>query len=218
MRCRQAPASQALWRPRRLRRLRSGSCPRQCPTAHGPLPPRRSRGREPASLPVAPPARHAHGSPGQAPARLQGHCSDRLIGQLNNHAGAIASLAFSPDGRSVAAADIRGTIVLWDVSSRQPLGVALQTHHLVNSVAYSPDGRTLAAGNGDNGTVGLWDVRRHRLIRTLHLGKQRPCQRCRIRSPQAHSRHRQRGRNRPGMEFARRQGARDAQRRHRPRL
>ncbi|MGO9908877.1 MAG: WD40 repeat domain-containing protein [Solirubrobacteraceae bacterium] len=64
--------------------------------------------------------------------------------------------------------------MLWDVSSRQPLGVALQTHHLVNSVAYSPDGRTLAAGNGDNGTVGLWDVRRHRLIRTLHLGNSGP--------------------------------------------
>jgi WD40 repeat protein len=100
--------------------------------------------------------------------------SDRLVGQLNNRAGAIASLAFSPDGHSLAAADIRGTVVLWDVASRQPLGVALQTHHLVNSVAYSPDGRILAAGNGDNGTVGLWDVQRHRLIRILHTGNSGP--------------------------------------------
>ncbi|MGZ6576168.1 MAG: WD40 repeat domain-containing protein [Solirubrobacteraceae bacterium] len=64
--------------------------------------------------------------------------------------------------------------MLWDVHSRQPLGVPLQTHHLVNSVAYSPDGRTLAAGNGDHGTVGLWDVQRHHLIRTLHIGNSGP--------------------------------------------
>ena len=100
--------------------------------------------------------------------------SHSLLGQLNNHAGAIASLAFSPDGRSLAAADIRGTVVLWDVQSRRPLGVPLQTHHLVNSVAYSPDGRTLAAGNGDNGTVGLWDVQSHHLIRTLRIGNRGP--------------------------------------------
>ena len=100
--------------------------------------------------------------------------SHKLLGQLNNHAGAIASLAFNPDGRSLAAADIGGTIVLWDIQSRQPLGAPLQTHHVVNSVAYSPDGETLAAGNGDNGTVGLWDVRRHRLIRTLDTGNGGP--------------------------------------------
>ena len=100
--------------------------------------------------------------------------SHRLLGQLNNHAGAIASVAFSPDGRSLAAADIRGTVVLWDVRSRRPLGASLQTHHLVNSVAYSPDGQTLAVANGDQGTVGVWDVQRHRLIRTLHIGNSGP--------------------------------------------
>jgi WD40 repeat protein len=97
-----------------------------------------------------------------------------LFGQLNNHAGAITSVGFSPDGRSLAAADVHGTVVLWDVQTRQPIGAPLQTHHLVNSVAYSPDGLTLAAGNGDRGAVGLWDVRRHHLIRTLRIGNTGP--------------------------------------------
>jgi len=100
--------------------------------------------------------------------------SHRLLGQLNNHAGAIASVVFSPDGRSLAAADIRGTVVLWDVRNRHAVGVPLQTHHLVNSVAYSPDGRILAAGNGDNGSIGLWDVQSHHLIRTLLTGNRGP--------------------------------------------
>jgi WD40 repeat protein len=100
--------------------------------------------------------------------------SHSLLGQLNNHAGAIASLAFSPGGRTLAAADIRGTIVLWDLQTRHPRGLPLQTHHLVNSVAYSPDGQTLAAGNGDNGSVGLWDVQSHHLIRTLRIGNSGP--------------------------------------------
>ena len=54
------------------------------------------------------------------------------------------------------------------------LGVPLQTHHLVNSVAYCPDGRTLAVGNGDSGTVGLWDVQGQHLVRTLRTGNSGP--------------------------------------------
>ncbi|MGH2883877.1 MAG: WD40 repeat domain-containing protein [Solirubrobacteraceae bacterium] len=50
----------------------------------------------------------------------------------------------------------------------------MHTHHLVNSVAYSPDGRILAAGNGDNGTVSLWEVQRHHLMRILHIGNNGP--------------------------------------------
>ena len=53
-------------------------------------------------------------------------------------------------------------------------GPALQTKHLINSATYRPDGRTLAAGDGDNGTVSLWNVHSHRLIRTLHIGNSSP--------------------------------------------
>ncbi len=56
----------------------------------------------------------------------------------------------------------------------QPLGKPLPTHHLVSSVAFSPNGRTLAAGNGDNGTVTLWDLQNHHLIATLRTGDRGP--------------------------------------------
>jgi WD40 repeat protein len=90
--------------------------------------------------------------------------------------GGVWGLAFSPDGRSLAAgyaADVgKGGVVLWDVARRarlapEPLPVP---EGGIKSVAYSPDGRTLAAGWGDLSGVGggggvvLWDAgRRARL-------------------------------------------------------
>ena len=38
----------------------------------------------------------------------------------------------------------------------------------------APNGRTLAAGNGDNGTVALWDVQSRHLIATLRTGNGGP--------------------------------------------
>ncbi|MGH8629990.1 MAG: WD40 repeat domain-containing protein, partial [Burkholderiales bacterium] len=50
------------------------------------------------------------------------------------------------------------SIILWDVASRQRLGVRLTGHtEFVSSVAFSPDGKTLASGSADYSII-LWDV------------------------------------------------------------
>ncbi|WP_131792617.1 WD40 repeat domain-containing serine/threonine protein kinase, partial [Candidatus Protofrankia datiscae] len=80
---------------------------------------------------------------------------------LTSHTSWVESIAFAPDGHTLASANGDGTIRLWDVSDRsapRTLGAPLTGHtDRVRSVAFSPDGRTLASASHDH-TVRLWDV------------------------------------------------------------
>jgi WD40 repeat protein len=72
--------------------------------------------------------------------------------------GAIAAVAFTRDGRTLATASDDGTVQLWDTATRTPRGPPLSAvGSAVYSVAFAPDGRTLAAGSYD-GTVRLWNT------------------------------------------------------------
>jgi len=84
------------------------------------------------------------------------------------HASSVHSVAFSPDGKLLASGSCvktvlkdscnQGEIRIWDVATRQPIGLPLAAHrNWVNSVAFSRDGKTLASGSSDN-TVILWNV------------------------------------------------------------
>ena len=66
-----------------------------------------------------------------------------------------ASVAFSPDGKSLAAAGA-GQIKLWDIATKTDV-VTLEGHNDINSIVFSPDGTTLASGSED-GTALLWDM------------------------------------------------------------
>ena len=88
---------------------------------------------------------------------------------LTAGAGLVTSVAFSPDGHTLASGDSVGTIQLWDLAQPahpRPLGQPLTSApgagqvgspDSVNSVAFSPDGHTLASGDSE-GTIQLWDV------------------------------------------------------------
>ncbi|MFF1304208.1 helix-turn-helix domain-containing protein [Streptomyces sp. NPDC058307] len=67
--------------------------------------------------------------------------------------GEVASLAFSPDARTLAASTARG-VQLWDLATGQTrLTLSARSPE---AVAFSPDGRTLAIST--DGSVELWDV------------------------------------------------------------
>ncbi len=75
---------------------------------------------------------------------------------LTGHAGAVQSVAFSPDGTTLASGASDNTIKLWDIATETNVAT-LEGHAGVSSIAYSPDGTTLASGAWDT-TVKLWDI------------------------------------------------------------
>ena len=74
-----------------------------------------------------------------------------------------SSVAFSPDGNTLAIGNSDGTVTLWDLATHQPIGVLPGRTGRVSSVAFSPDGNTVAVGDSD-GTVTLWNVATHQPI------------------------------------------------------
>ena len=80
------------------------------------------------------------------------------LSKFMHHGNYVKTIAFSPNGKTLASGSENGTIILWDIQSGQPIGDPLHGHtHSVNSVAYSPDGKVLASGSYDHNII-LWDV------------------------------------------------------------
>jgi WD40 repeat protein len=93
---------------------------------------------------------------------LRSHPQLRQI--LSGHTDGVKSVAFSPDGKTLASGSADSSIILWDMATNQPIGKALTGHTgIIFSVAFSPDGRILASGSKD-GTIILWDMNTHQPI------------------------------------------------------
>ena len=77
--------------------------------------------------------------------------------RLRGHEAPVRSVAYSPDGRWLAAADNRGAVKIWNAAQGTE-ALRLEGHGgSVMCVAFSPDGRQLATGSLDE-MIRVWDT------------------------------------------------------------
>ena len=89
--------------------------------------------------------------------------------------GGMRGIAFSPDGRWLAAGSHGNTFTVWDLDRRwSPVG--RRTHEVswaavqsdVWAIAFSPDGSLLATGHIDS-SISIWDVKRRKELKNWYV-------------------------------------------------
>jgi len=94
-----------------------------------------------------------------------------LIARKRLHEGPVTSVAFAPDGKSVASTDALGRVLVSTATDLAPVltleavtGVGVQ--NCTHSVCFAPDGRHLAAGSEDQ-TVWIWRADDGKLVKRI---------------------------------------------------
>ena len=86
---------------------------------------------------------------------VQTGTEEKILTVVNGYS--VVSVAFSPDGQTLASGNSGRTIRLWDVQTGAEKRKLTGHTYAIYSVAFSPDGQTLASGSSDD-TIRLWDV------------------------------------------------------------
>lgn len=95
----------------------------------------------------------------------------KLAKMLGPHTDELHCVAFSPNGRFLAAGSDDATAIVLNVDSGERVALMGGERNRVESVAFSPDGTVLLAGGGwgvsDQQYVRLWDWRAEKLLRRI---------------------------------------------------
>jgi dipeptidyl aminopeptidase/acylaminoacyl peptidase len=92
------------------------------------------------------------------------------LGQLGTarfqNGGQVFSVAYSPDGKLLAAGSWDGSVRLWEVATGKEVRQFVGHKGWVSAVAFAPDGQTLATGGKDR-DVHLWEAATGKPLRQL---------------------------------------------------
>ena len=75
---------------------------------------------------------------------------------FTDHTNSVNSVAFSPDGRTLATGAWNGIVLLWDIETDNPLRTLKANRYEINDVCFSPDGSKLATGSSDG--LRFWEA------------------------------------------------------------
>jgi len=90
----------------------------------------------------------------------------RQLATYHGHSGWIQTLAFSPDGTTLASGSHDHTIRLWSLQTGQCLKTLRGHTGCIQALAFSPDGTTLASGSHDH-TIRLWSLQTSQCVQVL---------------------------------------------------
>ena len=83
--------------------------------------------------------------------QLRDPATGRLLRTLTGSTTVVSSIAFSPDGRMLAAGGLDGTLTLWRTADGGLVRTFAKHQTWMNSLAFSADGRALASTSRDGG-------------------------------------------------------------------
>jgi WD40 repeat protein len=98
--------------------------------------------------------------------RLWGLAQGRLVRHFPGHINSVQSLAFSPNGKTLASAGHDARARLWDVATGKRLLQIRGADSAGKTVAFSPDGTALLVA-GTSGELALWRVAGGQKLRDL---------------------------------------------------
>jgi WD40 repeat protein len=110
------------------------------------------------------------GAAGNAVLRITDLATGKAAEDIKMGVGGAQSIAFSPDGKSLAWSSFTDGVVVWDVAANKQLATFAKgegrPRFFGNSICFTDDGKTLAVTLA-NDAIELWDVAAAKLLRTV---------------------------------------------------